>query len=78
MFISIAINRILKSLKIESKMSDQDAIATSIYAENDTLGQQPTVRCQADKKMIWYPGVNQRYHSNDNADPAHENLDNTQ
>ena len=50
MFISIAINRI--SLKIESKMSDQDAIATSIYAENDTLGQQPTVRCQADKKMI--------------------------
>ena len=50
MFISIAINRI--SLKIESKMSDQDPIATSTYAENDALGQQPAVRCQTDKKMI--------------------------
>ena len=51
MFISIAINRI--SLKIESKMSDQDAIATSIYAEKDTLGQQPTVRCQKNDLISW-------------------------
>ena len=50
-------------------MSDQDAIATSPYAENDTLDQQPAVRCQTDKKLP-DPGVNQRDHSNDNADPA--------
>ena len=66
-FISIAIKRI--RLKIESKMSDQDAIATSPYAENDTLDQQPAVRCQTAKKLP-DPGVNQRDHSNDNADPA--------
>ena len=42
-FISVAINRI--TLKIVSKMSDQDAIATFPYAENDTLDQQPAVRC---------------------------------
>ena len=75
MFISVAIDKI--TLKSESKMSDQDAIATSPYAENDTLDQQPAVRCQTDKKLP-DPGVNQRDHSNDNADPAHENLDNTQ
>ena len=75
MFTSIAINRIM--LKIESKMLDQDAIATSPYAENDTLDQQPAVRCQTDKKLL-DPGINQRDHSSDNADPVHENLDNTQ
>ena len=58
-------------------MSDQDAIATSPYAENDTLDQQPAVRCETDKKLL-EPGVNQRDYSNDIADPAHENLDNTQ
>ena len=36
MFISFAINRIM--VKIDSKMSDQDAIAAFPYAENDTLG----------------------------------------
>ena len=74
-FISIATNRI--TLKIDSKMSDQDAITTSPYAENDTLDLQPAARCQTDKKLP-DSGVNQRDHSNDNADPAHENLDNTQ
>ena len=58
-------------------MSDQDAVATSPYEENDTLDQQPAVRCQTDKKFP-DPGVNQRDHPNDNADPAHENLHNTQ
>ena len=58
-------------------MSDQDAIATSPYAKNDTLEQQPAVRFQTDEKLS-DPGVNQRDHSNDNADPAHENLDNKQ
>ena len=43
--ISIAITRIM--LKIESKMSDQDAIPTSPYAENNTLDQQPAVRCNS-------------------------------
>ena len=74
-FILIAVNRI--TLKIELKMSNQDAIATSPYAENDTLDQQPAVRCQTDKKLA-DSRVNQRGHSNDNADPEHENLDNTQ
>ena len=46
-------------------------------AENDTLDQQPPVRCQTDKKLP-DPGGSQRDHSNDNADPVHENLDNTQ
>ena len=36
MFISFAINRIM--VKIDSKMSDQDAIAAFPYAEKDTLG----------------------------------------
>ena len=58
-------------------MSDQDTIATSPYAENDRLDQQPAVRCQTDKKLP-DPGVNQTDHPNDNADPVHENLDNTQ
>ena len=58
-------------------MSHQDATAISPYAENNTLDQQPAVRCQTDKKLP-DPGVNQRDHSNDNADPAHENLDITQ
>ena len=58
-------------------MSDQDAIATSSYAENDTFDQQPAVRCQTDKNLS-DPGINQRYHSNNNVDRAHENLDNTQ
>ena len=58
-------------------MSDQDAIATFPYAENDTLDQQAAVRCQTDKKLP-DPGINQRDHSNDNADSAYENLDNTQ
>ena len=58
-------------------MSNQDAVATSLYEENDTLDQQPAVRCQTDKKFP-DPGVNQRDHPNDNADPAHENLHNTQ
>ena len=58
-------------------MLDQGAMATSPYAESDTLDQQPAVRCQTDKKLP-DPGVNQRDHSNDNADPVHENLDNTQ
>ena len=74
-FISIAINRI--TLKIKSKISDQDATATSPYTENDTLGQQPAVRCQTNKKFP-DPGVNQKDHSNDNVDPAHKILDNTQ
>ena len=58
-------------------MSDQDNIRISSYAENDTLDQQPAVRCQTDKKLS-DPGVNQSDHSKDNADPEHENLDNTQ
>ena len=74
-FISIAVNRI--TLKIESKMPDQNTIAASPYADNDTLDQQPAVRCQTEKKLP-DPDVNQRDHSNDNADPAYENLDNTQ
>ena len=57
-------------------MLDQGAMATSPYAESDTLNQQPAVRCQTDKKLP-DPGVNQGDHSNDNADTAHENLDNT-
>ena len=48
MFISIAIDRI--TLKIESKMLDQDVIATSPYAEDDTIDQQPAARCQIEKK----------------------------
>ena len=55
-------------------MSEQDAIATSPYAEYDKFDQQPDVRCQTDKKFP-DPGVNQRDHS---ADAVHENLDNTQ
>ena len=39
-------------------MSDQDAIATSPYAENYTLDQQPTVRYYTEKKLP-DPGVNQ-------------------
>ena len=58
-------------------MLDQDIITTSPYVENDTLDQQPAVRCEIDKKLLDH-GVNQRDHSYDNADPAHENLDNTQ
>ena len=58
-------------------MLDQDIITTSPYVENDTLDQQPAVRCEIDKKLP-DQGVNQRDHSYDNADPAHENLDNTQ
>ena len=42
-------------------MSDQDAIITSPYAENDTLDQQLAVRCQTDK-IFPDPGVNQRGH----------------
>ena len=57
-------------------MLDQDVIATSPYAEDDTIDQQPAARCQIEKKLP-DPGVNQRDHSNDNADPADENLDNT-
>ena len=33
-------------------MSDQDAVATSPYEENDTLDQQPAVRCQTDKNFL--------------------------
>ena len=58
-------------------MLDQDAIATFPYAKNDTLEQQPAVRCQTDEKLP-DPGVNQRDHPNDNANPMHENLDNKQ
>ena len=58
-------------------MSDQDVMATSPYVESDTVDQQPAVRCQTDKKLL-DPGINQRDHSNNNTDPAHENLDNTQ
>ena len=39
-------------------MSNQDATATSPYAENDTLDQRPAVICQTDKKLP-DPGVNQ-------------------
>ena len=58
-------------------MLDQGAIATSPYIEYDTLDQLPAVRYQTDKKFL-DPGVNQRDHSNNNADSVHENLDNTQ
>ena len=75
LFISIAINRI--TLRMESKMSDQDAIATSPYQENGTLDRQPGVRCQTDKKLP-DQGLNQRDHSNDNAAQHMKNLHNTQ
>ena len=43
--------------------------------KNDAFDQQPAARCQTDKKLP-DPAVNQRDNPNDNADPAHENLDN--
>ena len=58
MFISTAVNRI--TLKLNQKCQ-LDAIATFLYAENDTLYQQPAVRCQTDKKLT-DPGINQRNH----------------
>ena len=74
MFISTAVNR--TTLKLNQKCQ-LDAIATFLYAENDTLDQQPAVRCQTDKKLP-DPDVNQRDHTNDYAEPAHENLDKRQ
>ena len=34
-------------------MLDQDAIAASPYAEDDTIDQQPAARCQIEKKIAW-------------------------
>ena len=74
-FISIAINR--TKLKIESKLSEQDANRTSSYTENDTLAQQPVVTCQTDKIL---PGlrIRQRDYSKETTDPENRSLDNTQ
>ena len=58
-------------------MSNQNATATSPYAENDTLDQRPAVICQTDKKLP-DPGVTQTGHSNGNTNPVHEKSDNTQ
>ena len=75
MFISIAINR--TKLKIESKLSEQDANRTSSYTENDTLAQQPVVICQTDKIL---PGlrIRQRDYSKETTDPENGKLDNIQ
>ena len=74
-FISIAINR--TKLKIESKLSEQDANRTSSYTENDTLAQQPVVICQTDKIL---PGlrIRQRDYSKETTDPENGSLDNIQ
>ena len=57
-------------------MSDQDAIATSPYAD-DTLDQQHAAGCQTDKKLP-DPGGNQGDQSNGNAKPVHGNPYKTQ